>query len=211
MSAQFHRDPVSAVESYHQDDLVIILPGVYSVSSTIVLPDSITIEGETSPPAVFCFCPSCLWCAAVQGSEPIETPFTCCQCCSFHLTRPVCVDRCHLACLFTRLWISGWCGDWEEKQGRLLCGVHRGRRQTAEHQVHPARRDWGHPVWVHAKPGPVRVGSHVSSVMFYIVIERASERDTHTPVLYLNCTRSLSFLFLAYRFRSPIHFIVRLA
>lgn len=48
IAAQFHRDPVSAVESYHQDDMVIILPGVYSVSSTIVLPDSITIEGKTS-------------------------------------------------------------------------------------------------------------------------------------------------------------------
>lgn len=47
-TAQFHRDPVSAVESYHQDDVVIILPGVYSVSSTIVLPDSITIEGKSS-------------------------------------------------------------------------------------------------------------------------------------------------------------------
>lgn len=46
---QFHRDPVSAVESYHQDDTVIILPGVYSVSSTIFLPDSITIEGFGFP------------------------------------------------------------------------------------------------------------------------------------------------------------------
>lgn len=42
---QFHRDPVSAVDSCHEGDMVFVLPGVYSVASSILLPDSITIEG----------------------------------------------------------------------------------------------------------------------------------------------------------------------
>ncbi|XP_040886154.1 SHC SH2 domain-binding protein 1 [Toxotes jaculatrix] len=46
---QFHREPVSAVDSCHQGDLVIVLPGVYSVKSSIFIPDSITIEGFGFP------------------------------------------------------------------------------------------------------------------------------------------------------------------
>ncbi|KAM4743964.1 SHC SH2 domain-binding protein 1 isoform 1-T1 [Anableps anableps] len=49
---QFHRDPVSAVDSCHQGDLVIVLPGAYSVSSSIFIPDSITIEGFGFPDEV---------------------------------------------------------------------------------------------------------------------------------------------------------------
>ncbi|XP_037553565.1 SHC SH2 domain-binding protein 1 [Nematolebias whitei] len=49
---QFHKEPVSAVDACHQDDLVIILPGVYSVSSSIFIPDSITIEGFGFPDEV---------------------------------------------------------------------------------------------------------------------------------------------------------------
>ncbi|XP_059203410.1 SHC SH2 domain-binding protein 1 isoform X2 [Centropristis striata] len=49
---QFHREPVSAVETCHQGDVVIVLPGIYSVSSTIFLPDSITIEGFGLPDEV---------------------------------------------------------------------------------------------------------------------------------------------------------------
>ncbi|KAM7423565.1 hypothetical protein PAMA_000087 [Pampus argenteus] len=49
---QFHRDPVSAVDSCHQGDMVIILPGIYSVTSSIFLPDSISIEGFGLPDEV---------------------------------------------------------------------------------------------------------------------------------------------------------------
>ncbi|XP_028440820.1 SHC SH2 domain-binding protein 1 [Perca flavescens] len=49
---QFHKDPVSAVETCHQGDMVIVLPGIYSVSSSIFLPDSITIEGFGLPDEV---------------------------------------------------------------------------------------------------------------------------------------------------------------
>ncbi|XP_075947012.1 SHC SH2 domain-binding protein 1 isoform X2 [Anarhichas minor] len=49
---QFYRDPVSAVERCHQGDVVIVLPGIYSVSSSIFLPDSITIEGFGLPDEV---------------------------------------------------------------------------------------------------------------------------------------------------------------
>ncbi|XP_070765108.1 SHC SH2 domain-binding protein 1 [Enoplosus armatus] len=49
---QFHRDPVSAVDSCHEGDVVVVLPGIYSVSSSIVLPDSITIEGFGLPDEV---------------------------------------------------------------------------------------------------------------------------------------------------------------
>ncbi|XP_077567821.1 SHC SH2 domain-binding protein 1 [Stigmatopora nigra] len=49
---QFHRDPVSAVDSCHQGDVVFVLPGMYSVASSILLPDSITIEGFGSPDEV---------------------------------------------------------------------------------------------------------------------------------------------------------------
>ncbi|KAM6942716.1 SHC SH2 domain-binding protein 1 [Xenentodon cancila] len=49
---QFHREPVSAVESSHQGDVVIILPGIYTVSSSIVIPDSITVEGFGFPDEV---------------------------------------------------------------------------------------------------------------------------------------------------------------
>ncbi|XP_061671543.1 SHC SH2 domain-binding protein 1 [Syngnathoides biaculeatus] len=46
---QFHRDPVSAVDSCHQGDMVFVLPGVYNVTSSILLPDSITVEGFGLP------------------------------------------------------------------------------------------------------------------------------------------------------------------
>uniref|UniRef100_A0A3B4UH75 SHC SH2-domain binding protein 1 n=1 Tax=Seriola dumerili TaxID=41447 RepID=A0A3B4UH75_SERDU len=46
---QFHREPVSAVDSCHQGDVVIILPGIYSVNSSIFIPDSITVEGFGFP------------------------------------------------------------------------------------------------------------------------------------------------------------------
>ncbi|XP_053174873.1 SHC SH2 domain-binding protein 1 [Scomber japonicus] len=49
---QFHREPVSAVESCYQGDVVIILPGNYSVTSSIFLPDSISIEGFGLPDEV---------------------------------------------------------------------------------------------------------------------------------------------------------------
>uniref|UniRef100_UPI0037E760C8 SHC SH2 domain-binding protein 1 n=1 Tax=Semicossyphus pulcher TaxID=241346 RepID=UPI0037E760C8 len=49
---QFHRDPVSAVDSCHQGDVVIVLPGVYSVSSSIFIPDSISVEGFGLPDEV---------------------------------------------------------------------------------------------------------------------------------------------------------------
>lgn len=43
---------MSAVESCHHGDVVIILPGNYSVSSSIFIPDSITIEGTKAPPTL---------------------------------------------------------------------------------------------------------------------------------------------------------------
>ncbi|XP_018548292.1 SHC SH2 domain-binding protein 1 isoform X3 [Lates calcarifer] len=46
---QFHREPVSAVDSCHQGDVVIVLPGIYSVNSSILIPDSITMEGFGFP------------------------------------------------------------------------------------------------------------------------------------------------------------------
>ncbi|XP_056230473.1 SHC SH2 domain-binding protein 1 isoform X2 [Seriola aureovittata] len=46
---QFHREPVSALDSCHQGDVVIILPGIYSVNSSIFIPDSITVEGFGFP------------------------------------------------------------------------------------------------------------------------------------------------------------------
>ncbi|KAM9832269.1 SHC SH2 domain-binding protein 1 [Neosynchiropus ocellatus] len=46
---QFHRDPVSAVDSCHEGDMVIVLPGVYRVTSSMFLPDSITVEGFGLP------------------------------------------------------------------------------------------------------------------------------------------------------------------
>ncbi|KAG8001049.1 SHC SH2 domain-binding protein 1-like protein B, partial [Nibea albiflora] len=49
---QFHRDPMSAVDSCHHGDVVIVLPGVYNVSSSIFVPDSITIEGFGLPDEV---------------------------------------------------------------------------------------------------------------------------------------------------------------
>ncbi|XP_041640674.1 SHC SH2 domain-binding protein 1 [Cheilinus undulatus] len=49
---QFHRDPASAVDSSHEGDVVLVLPGVYSVSSTIFIPDSISIEGYGPPDEV---------------------------------------------------------------------------------------------------------------------------------------------------------------
>ncbi|XP_054627747.1 SHC SH2 domain-binding protein 1 [Dunckerocampus dactyliophorus] len=49
---QFHSDPVSAVDSCHQGDMVFVLPGVYIVARCIFLPDSITIEGFGLPDEV---------------------------------------------------------------------------------------------------------------------------------------------------------------
>lgn len=49
---KFHTDPVSAVDSCHEGDVVIVLPGLYSVSSSINLPDSITVEGFGLPDEV---------------------------------------------------------------------------------------------------------------------------------------------------------------
>ncbi|XP_022073251.1 SHC SH2 domain-binding protein 1 [Acanthochromis polyacanthus] len=49
---QFHREPVSAVDSCHQGDVVIILPGIYSVDRSIFIPDSITVEGFGFPDEV---------------------------------------------------------------------------------------------------------------------------------------------------------------
>ncbi|XP_072237167.1 SHC SH2 domain-binding protein 1 [Leuresthes tenuis] len=49
---QFHREPVSAVDACHQGDVVILLPGIYCVSSSIFIPDSITIEGFGFPDEV---------------------------------------------------------------------------------------------------------------------------------------------------------------
>lgn len=49
---KFHSDPVSAVDSCHEGDAVIVLPGVYSVNSSINLPDSITVEGFGLPDEV---------------------------------------------------------------------------------------------------------------------------------------------------------------
>ncbi|KAM9318938.1 SHC SH2 domain-binding protein 1 isoform 2-T2 [Pholidichthys leucotaenia] len=49
---EFHREPVSAVESCHKGDVVIVLPGIYSVSSSIFITDSITIEGFGFPDEV---------------------------------------------------------------------------------------------------------------------------------------------------------------
>ncbi|XP_041837577.1 SHC SH2 domain-binding protein 1 isoform X2 [Melanotaenia boesemani] len=49
---QFHRDPVLAVDACYQGDVVIVLPGTYSVSSSIFIPDSITIEGFGFPDEV---------------------------------------------------------------------------------------------------------------------------------------------------------------
>ncbi|XP_061593019.1 SHC SH2 domain-binding protein 1 isoform X2 [Cololabis saira] len=49
---QFYTDPVSAVESCHEGEAVIILPGIYTVSSSIVIADSISIEGFGDPDEV---------------------------------------------------------------------------------------------------------------------------------------------------------------
>ncbi|XP_029947968.1 SHC SH2 domain-binding protein 1 isoform X2 [Salarias fasciatus] len=49
---QFHREPASAVDSCYEGDVVVVLPGVYSVSNSIYIPDSITIEGFGFPDEV---------------------------------------------------------------------------------------------------------------------------------------------------------------
>ncbi|XP_068597922.1 SHC SH2 domain-binding protein 1 [Brachionichthys hirsutus] len=49
---QFHREPLSAVEACHEGDVVIVLPGAYSVGSSIFLPDSVTVEGFGLPDEV---------------------------------------------------------------------------------------------------------------------------------------------------------------
>lgn len=49
---QFYTDPVLAVEACFQGDAVLVLPGHYSVTSSVLLPDSITIEGFGLPDEV---------------------------------------------------------------------------------------------------------------------------------------------------------------
>ncbi|KAK7913002.1 hypothetical protein WMY93_013213 [Mugilogobius chulae] len=49
---KFYGDPVSAVDSCHEGDVVIVLPGIFNVTSSINLPDSITIEGFGLPDEV---------------------------------------------------------------------------------------------------------------------------------------------------------------
>uniref|UniRef100_A0A3B3Z728 Uncharacterized protein n=1 Tax=Periophthalmus magnuspinnatus TaxID=409849 RepID=A0A3B3Z728_9GOBI len=49
---KFYGDPVSAVDSCHEGDVVIVLPGVFNVTSSINLPDSITVEGFGLPDEV---------------------------------------------------------------------------------------------------------------------------------------------------------------
>lgn len=49
---QFHSDPVSAVNSCYQGDVVLVLPGVYSVSSSLFIPDSVSVEGFGPPDEV---------------------------------------------------------------------------------------------------------------------------------------------------------------
>ncbi|CAN9507321.1 unnamed protein product [Ophioblennius macclurei] len=49
---QFHRDPAAAVDSCYEGDVVILLPGSYSVTSSIFITDSITIEGFGFPDEV---------------------------------------------------------------------------------------------------------------------------------------------------------------
>ncbi|XP_072321779.1 SHC SH2 domain-binding protein 1 [Eucyclogobius newberryi] len=49
---KFYGDPVSAVDSCHEGDVVIVLPGVFNVTSSINLPDSVTIEGFGLPDEV---------------------------------------------------------------------------------------------------------------------------------------------------------------
>lgn len=49
---KFYGEPVSAVDSCHEGDVVIVLAGVYNVTSSINLPDSITMEGFGLPDEV---------------------------------------------------------------------------------------------------------------------------------------------------------------
>lgn len=49
---KFYEGPVSAVDSCHEGDVVFVLPGTYSVTSSINLPDSITVEGFGLPDEV---------------------------------------------------------------------------------------------------------------------------------------------------------------
>ncbi|XP_046898631.1 SHC SH2 domain-binding protein 1 [Hypomesus transpacificus] len=49
---QFHSDPVQAVGSCYEGDVVLILPGHYSVPSSITIPDSIVVEGFGLPDEV---------------------------------------------------------------------------------------------------------------------------------------------------------------
>ncbi|CAL8352216.1 unnamed protein product [Merluccius merluccius] len=49
---QFHSDPVSAVDACFNGDAVLVLPGHYSVTSSMLLCDSITIEGFGLPDEV---------------------------------------------------------------------------------------------------------------------------------------------------------------
>lgn len=44
--SQFHSDPVLAVNACYEGDVVIICPGLYSITSSISLVDSIEVEGN---------------------------------------------------------------------------------------------------------------------------------------------------------------------
>ncbi|XP_010896052.2 SHC SH2 domain-binding protein 1 isoform X2 [Esox lucius] len=49
---QFHSDPLLAVGACYERDVIIILPGHYNVTSSISIPDSITVEGFGLPDEV---------------------------------------------------------------------------------------------------------------------------------------------------------------
>ncbi|KAL1007111.1 hypothetical protein UPYG_G00082120 [Umbra pygmaea] len=49
---QFHSDPVSAVSACYERDVVVLLPGHYNVTSSISIPDTITLEGFGLPDEV---------------------------------------------------------------------------------------------------------------------------------------------------------------
>ncbi|XP_029577706.1 SHC SH2 domain-binding protein 1-like [Salmo trutta] len=49
---QFHSEPLLAVSACYEGDVVIVLPGHYNVSSSISIPDSISVEGFGLPDEV---------------------------------------------------------------------------------------------------------------------------------------------------------------
>ncbi len=44
--SQFHSDPVLAVNACYEGDVVIVCPGLYSITSSISIVDSIEVEGN---------------------------------------------------------------------------------------------------------------------------------------------------------------------